>query len=167
MTKTSVLSDKNVLLWYSLAIILLSFRRNHGITFSIGFPGRPYWQSTYYSKTLQVHSLSLGPNIIDRPVSIVSEFISLSKKSAPRQPNYRATWPPWCKIFYEGAFFLHAPVFSRDIYVKVQKLTKAIRENTIAHTFKGPSMSSLNTFNPQIYESGYYFRLKFTSSFHG
>ena len=99
---------------------LLFFRQNMElITFSIGFPGQPTILTIKLlpTKTLHVNSLSLGPNIIDRPVSIVSEFISLSKKSARRQPNYRATWPQWCKIFYEGAF-----LFARDIYVKSRKI---------------------------------------------
>ena len=46
------------------------------------------------TKTLHVKLLSLGPNIIDRPVSIVSEFISLSKKSA----RYRSTKPQWAEM---------------------------------------------------------------------
>ena len=69
------------------------------------------------TKTLHVKLLSLGPNIIDRPVSIVSEFISLSKKSARRQPNYRSTKPQWGEIVSVGSDSnFHLPAFSQDIY---------------------------------------------------
>ena len=88
------------------------------LTINIWFIFTKYYDSPLSlpqcTKTLHVKLLSLGPNIIDRPVSIVSEFISLSKKSARRQPNYRSTKPQWTEIVSEESILFSCTcVFSR------------------------------------------------------